>query len=201
MLSWAQSQLRAPRSPETLHTADTVAHQGSWDHWWVELNISSKKPRRPCASSNRVKGQRQALAHPESCDHWDQSMQESRWAAEATELLGQGPFRPSSSARRQSWDPDHFPVMEVGLQGGLWPQSSGGGSELQTSVHLPYKRRACLQRVLWPLGLRREFVSQESWQRLKNYRRNKLQLETARISNTGDYQMVKGKLNNLTNRN
>ena len=33
-------------------------------------------------------------------------MQESVWASEATELLGQGLFRPSASARRQSSDPD-----------------------------------------------------------------------------------------------
>jgi hypothetical protein len=31
---------------------------------------------------------------------------ESTWAIEATELLGQGPLRPSSLARRHSWDPD-----------------------------------------------------------------------------------------------
>jgi hypothetical protein len=31
---------------------------------------------------------------------------ESMWAIEATKLLGQGPVGPSSSARRQSWDPD-----------------------------------------------------------------------------------------------
>jgi hypothetical protein len=30
------------------------------------------------------------------------SAQESTWATEATELLGEGPFRPSSSARRQN---------------------------------------------------------------------------------------------------
>jgi hypothetical protein len=35
----------------------------------------------------------------------DQSMQESKQAAKARELLGQGPFGPSSSARRQSWAP------------------------------------------------------------------------------------------------
>jgi hypothetical protein len=33
-------------------------------------------------------------------------------------------------------------------------------------VHLPYKRRACLQRALWPLRFRRELDSQISWQRL-----------------------------------
>jgi hypothetical protein len=36
----------------------------------------------------------------------DQSAQECTLAAEATELHRQGPFGPSSSARRQSWDPD-----------------------------------------------------------------------------------------------
>jgi hypothetical protein len=33
-------------------------------------------------------------------------------------------------------------------------------------VHCPSKRRACLQRVLWSMGLRRELNSQECWQRL-----------------------------------
>ena len=37
--------------------------------------------------------------------------------------------------------------------------------------------------------------------RLKNHRRNKLLPETARISNTRDYQMAKGIGKNLTNRN
>lgn len=46
------------------------------------------------------------------------SSQESIWDAEATELFGQGPFRP------------------------------GGRAELQTSVYLCCKRRACLQKVL-----------------------------------------------------
>ena len=36
----------------------------------------------------------------------DQTAQESVWVAEARWLLGQGPFRPSSSARKQSWAPD-----------------------------------------------------------------------------------------------
>jgi hypothetical protein len=42
----------------------------------------------------------------------------------------------------------------------------GGRSEHQISVHLPCKRRAGLQRVLWPLKLRRELDSQDCWQRL-----------------------------------
>jgi hypothetical protein len=36
---------------------------------------------------------------------------------------------------------------------------------------------------------------------LQTHRRNKLQAETARTSNNRDYQMVKGKCKNLTNRN
>jgi hypothetical protein len=71
----------------------------------VECNISSKKTRGSCASSDRVKGQRQALVYPESLDHWDQSTQEGTLAAKATEILEQGPF-PSFSSMRYSWDPD-----------------------------------------------------------------------------------------------
>jgi hypothetical protein len=46
-------------------------------------------------------------------------------------------FRLSSSARRQDWG--------------------------QISVQLPYKWRACLQRVLWPLKCRRDLVLQVCW--------------------------------------
>jgi hypothetical protein len=38
-----------------------------------------------------------------------------------------------------------------------------GRSECQISVHLPCKRKAYLQRVLWPLKLRRDLVSQVCW--------------------------------------
>jgi hypothetical protein len=155
--SSVRSPGRALRSPGTLHAAGILAHQGPWDHWWVACNISSKNPRGSCASSNRVKGKRQTLAYSEYWSHWDQSMQESSWAAEATDILWQGLFSPSFSARRQNCN-----------------------------------RRSYLQRLLWPLGHRRELVSQECWQRLKNHRRNKLQPQTARTSNTRDYQMVKG---------
>jgi hypothetical protein len=51
------------------------------------------------------------------------------------------------------------------VSSGLHPQP-GGRAEHQTSVHLPCQRRACLLRVLWPLGLRRELDSKECWQRL-----------------------------------
>jgi hypothetical protein len=45
----------------------------------------------------------------------------------------------------------------------------GGKTECQISLHLPWKRISCLQRVLWPLKLRRELVC---WQ--QNHERNEL---------------------------
>jgi hypothetical protein len=39
----------------------------------------------------------------------------------------------------------------------------GGKSEYQISVHLPWKRTVCLQRVLWPLKFRRKLVYQVCW--------------------------------------
>jgi hypothetical protein len=53
---------------------------------------------------------------------------ENMLASEATELLGQGPFRPSSSARRQSWAPDLCappPPERVCFQRGHWTWDSG----------------------------------------------------------------------------
>lgn len=46
----------------------------------------------------------------------------------------------------------------------------GGRSKLQIPVHLPCKRRVCLQRILWPLKLRRELVFQACWKRLTESR-------------------------------
>ena len=42
----------------------------------------------------------------------------------------------------------------------------GGRAECQISVHFPCKRRACLQRVLWSLRLRRKLDFQVCWQSL-----------------------------------
>jgi hypothetical protein len=138
-----------------------------WDHWLVERNFSSpKRSRGSCVSSNRVTGQRQALAHLESWDHWDQSIKESTWAAEATELLGQGAFRPSSSARRQCWDPDPWTPSqreESGAPGRTLTPEIRRWIWASDFVQLACKTRACLQRVLWPLGLRKELDSQEFW--------------------------------------
>ena len=75
----------------------------------------------------------------------DQSTQERMWATEATELLGQGLFGPSSSSRRQSWNPD------------LWepspPSCIQGPSEtsLHRRAHRLQKQQNFLDRV--PLGL------------------------------------------------
>jgi hypothetical protein len=68
---------------------------------------------------------RQALAHPGSWDHWDQSTQESTWAVEATEHLGQYPFEPSSSAMTQSWDRDPWdlPCHKESQPPGIWLQT------------------------------------------------------------------------------
>jgi hypothetical protein len=79
--------------------------------------------------------------------------------------VSQKPFRTGEqvgSAEQQSFL-DRVPSLQP-----------GGRSEYQTFVNLPCNRRTCLQRLLRPLGLRREFYSQECWQRLKNHRRNKL---------------------------
>ena len=124
-----------------------ISQKGSWDHWWVECNICSKDQRGSCASSNRVKGQRPALALPELWVHWDQSIQESTLAREATELLRQGSFGllPQPGGRVETQISRHLPCQKTfGHQGGFWPLESGGGYEEEMSVHLPSKRKACL---------------------------------------------------------
>jgi hypothetical protein len=159
-------------------TRRALAHSGSWDHCRnrdkgnlpnQQLGFFLVAPA-PHHLGHKILGVLgQALVLPGSWDHWDQSTQESTWTTEATKLNGQHPFGTSSSARRQSWDKDPWvPLWQkrVCLQGGLLSQDSGDGSKLQISVHLPCKKRACLQRVLWPLGLKKELDSQECWQRL-----------------------------------
>ena len=159
----------------------------------MECNIRSKKPRGSCASSNRVKGQR----HIENLGITETSLcRRALRRQKQKSFLDRDPsgLHPQPGGRTETQTPGHLPCqMRISHQEGLWAQESGGGAELQTSVQLPCKRRACLQRVFWPLGHKREWDSQECWQRLKNHRRNKLQPETPRISNTGDYQMARGK--------
>ena len=48
---------------------------------------------------------------------------------------------------------------------GLHPQS-GRWADPQATVYHPLQRRACLQGMFWHLGLRRELLFEESWQRL-----------------------------------
>jgi hypothetical protein len=162
---WAQRRPR--RAPECSPRRRTLASPP--DHGWVESNISTKEGLVPAGTgmeepllTHSGRGQphhllreasRGRLGHqrtlsstgPPSTSRTSWSP-ESTWAIEATELLGQGLIWPSSTVRWWSWDSDPWaPSLPegIGLQG---PQDSGGGSELQTDGHLPYKRR-----VLWPL--------------------------------------------------
>ena len=121
MPSWAWTLQRVPRSPEDSPCCRHPSTTRMLNHWWVECNICSKTPGGSCATQPAAKVlssliQPQTilgvnLAGPStagSWDHRDQSIQESKWAAKATEILRHGPFGHSSSARRQSWDPDHW---------------------------------------------------------------------------------------------
>ena len=78
--------------------------------------------------------------------------------------------------REPSWFQDSSKTSlcrwECGLQkltaSGTGPVSGlhllpAGRFELQISVHLPFTRRPCMQRVLWPLKFRRDLVSQVCW--------------------------------------
>jgi hypothetical protein len=64
----------------------------------------------------------------------DQSMQESMWATEATELLGQGHFGPSSSAKRWIWAPD---ICAASLQEESLPAESALTTGTQERVGIP----------------------------------------------------------------
>jgi hypothetical protein len=80
----------------------------------------------------------------------------------------------------------------TGSLSGLHLQA-GGRAELQTSVYLPEKSILTTEtQEIWTL--------QSADRGKQNHRRNKLQPETVRTSNTRDYQMSKGKLKNLTNK-
>ena len=112
-----------------------------------------------------------------------------------------GSLLPSSSARRQSWEPEPWtpflPEESLPLGRALTPG-------LRRWIWAPDFCEPSLQEESLPTesdlttGMQ-ERVSQECWQRLKNHRN--IKPETARTSNTRDYHMVKGKQKNLTNRN
>jgi hypothetical protein len=78
------------------------------------------------------------------------------WAAQAPGHLGHGvcgqPQGPQSTL--------HWILRPLVSGTQLLP---GGRFECQISGHLPCKRRACLKRVLWPMKLRRDLVSQVFW--------------------------------------
>jgi hypothetical protein len=78
---------------------------------------------------------------------WEVSDCQSRWGSH---LVSQVPQRPvcagESTDCRGNTSSGTGPVSGLHLQ-------AGGRSECQPSVHLPCKRRAYLQRLLWPLRL------------------------------------------------
>ena len=85
---------------------------------------------------------------------------EGMWATEATELIGQGPFGPSSSARRPSWDPDTWATSlseESLLTGRALTPGFRRWMRAPDFWTPACKRRTCLQRVIW------DWDSGESW--------------------------------------
>jgi hypothetical protein len=69
----------------------------------------------------------QALAHPESWDHWDQSTQKQQ------SFLDRVPssLHPQPEGRAKNKFPGHLPCQRrVGLQGGLWPQEGDLSSRI-----------------------------------------------------------------------
>ena len=130
-------------------------------------------------------------------------MQESRWRTEATKLLGQGPFKPSSSAGKQNWQPDPWTPS-------LTEESRPLGRALTSGIRrwiwvpdfcaLPLQEESLAAEWSdhWDTG---DSWSPRSADKLKNHRRKKLHSGTARTSSTRDYLMAKGKWKSLTNRN
>jgi hypothetical protein len=78
---------------------------------------------------------------------------QSRWRSH---LVSRVPRRPFCAGKHA--DCRDNPSFGTGPVPGLHHQP-GGRSEHQTSVHLPWERRACLKRVLWSMRLRRELDS------------------------------------------
>jgi hypothetical protein len=100
-------------------------------------------------------------------------MKENVRATEATEL-GQGPFGPSSSDRRQSLAPD------------------------LCAPSLPEENLTCREcSDHWDSG--ESWTPRSADRGQQNHRRNKLQQVTARTPNTRDYKMAKGKCKNIRN--
>jgi hypothetical protein len=85
------------------------------------------------------------------------SKHQSRWESHLVSCVPRRPVCAGECADcRGNTSSGTGPVSSLHLQ-------PGGRSERQISVYLPCKRRACLQRVLWPLRLRRELDSQVCW--------------------------------------
>jgi hypothetical protein len=100
----------------------------------------------------------------------DQSAQKSTRASEATELLGQNPFRASSSARRQSWDPGPWVpslpeesqppgrALTLGLRGECHLVSQVSQRPICTGEHVGHRSN----RTSWTGSLQAFIFSQET---------------------------------------
>ena len=146
-----------------------------WETFWFPDPTKTSLHRWKCGLQN-LPASRTGRSHRASeADSISSSRHPDMFPARGEESILPGRTLPEH-LREPSWflDPTETSLnrWECGLQkltdSGTGPVSGlhllpGGKSECQISVHLPCKRRACLQRVLWPLKLRRELVSQICW--------------------------------------
>jgi hypothetical protein len=143
---------------------------GSWylRDQYAQVSLQNAKGERTDCRSNTgsrtdsVSGSRHPVTFPTRGEvsvppppPWESSDHQSRWESH---LVSRVPWRPVCAGEcadcRGNTSSGTGPVSGLHLQ--PW-----GRSECQISVHLPWKRRACLQRVLWPLRFRRELDSQD----------------------------------------
>ena len=136
------------RDPEVSPLCRTPTNQdlrimGKWNR-----TSAPKNPRGSCASRKRDKGT-------------------LNYQGLGFILVGASPaiffLNPVEGAKDPEDSPHHRIHITPKIQAS---RDSGSRLELQTSGHLPCIRRAWMQRVLWPLWLRWELDSQDSWQRL-----------------------------------
>jgi hypothetical protein len=189
-VSWSPEDSPCCKLPSTPRILGSLRRVGRpqrgfwpWESIRWECHLESQVPQRPVHTEEH-------MGHRNNRASWTVSLWAFIFTQEAElrpRTLGTFPTKRETASRKYS-DPETQVTMLSCIQGlsetspcrrrqgrqkqqsllvrvpsGLYLQQRGG-SELQTSVHLPCKRRACLQRVLWPLGLRRELESQECWQ-------------------------------------
>jgi hypothetical protein len=103
-----------------LHATGILAHPGSWDHWWVEHNIGSKKHRGDFTNRTREAGNLtdQLLGFILVCTRPVQS-----WAL-TQQTISKSP-EDSPHHRHHSTPRILVSLRKVKLQRGLWPRDSG----------------------------------------------------------------------------